>query len=90
MLMNKKGLGVGDMHPIVLALVLVGITLGIGATVIAKFGATMTAGSVAENVTNKTLTALNDFSTWLSIIVIVIAAAIILGLVMTAFTRREG
>jgi type II secretory pathway component PulF len=90
MLMNKKGLGVGDMHPIVLALVLVGITLGIGATVIAKFGETMTAGSVAENVTNKTLTALNDFSTWLSIIVIVIAAAIILGLVMTAFTRREG
>lgn len=87
--MNKKGMGIGDMHPAVLAIVLIGITLGIGLAVLEEFGEALTPAGAAANATDDVISALADFSGWLPIIVIVIAAAIILGLIMGAFGRRE-
>jgi len=89
MLQNKKGaLGIGDMYPTILAFVLVGIVLGIGLYVLSEFMGQMTVNSTAETAVNDTINALGDFSTWFAIIIIVIAAAIIIGLVMKSFTSK--
>ena len=89
-MITKKGMGIADMHPLVLMLVLVGIILGVGALILDKFQAQIPSNvSIAYNATGEALNAIGDFSTWLSIIVIVAAAAIILGLVMMAFSGKR-
>jgi len=85
--MGKKGaLGLRDLYPTVLTFVLIGIVLGIGLYVLNEFLGKMGTSTHAYNATNETIVALGDFSGWFSIIIIVIAAAIIIGLVMKSFT----
>ncbi len=86
--MNKKGLTLGDMYPAVLTIVLVGLVLGVGLYVLDQFADNMT-GTANETVQD-VITGLSGFSTWIAIIVTVIAAAIVLGAVMTSFGRSRG
>jgi len=50
---------------IVIAFVMIGVVLPIGATITASIGDTAAAGSIAENVSNQTLTGLNTLGSWL-------------------------
>ncbi len=85
--MNKKGtLGLGDIYPAVLTFVLVGIVLGIGLYVLSEVEYEVTA-TAASTAINDTVSALGDFATWFSIIIIVLAAAIIIGLVVRSFRQ---
>jgi len=86
---NKKGLGLGDLYPAIMTLVLVGILLGVGLIVLDKFLETGAMSQTANSSVNETIKALGDFSGWFSIIVVVIAAAIILGLVLRSFASRR-
>lgn len=87
----KKGLGVNDMFPIIVTLVLVGVVLGVGLVVLQNFqDASSVTGTDAATAINDTQSALGDFaSDWLPIIVIAIAAAIILALVISGFAGRR-
>jgi hypothetical protein len=75
-----------DLYGMVLMLVLVGLILGIGILVLDKF-------AIASGITEDSSTAINNTidaispiaSTWLPIIVIIAATAIILGLVIRSF-----
>lgn len=78
----------GDMYPAVLTIVLIGIVIGIGVIILDQFGSTASVGATASAAINSTRDAVDDFVTWLPVIVIIIAASIILGLVMTSF--RQG
>jgi len=76
----------------VMTLVIVGILLGIGLqiidqtqTAIESAGST---GSEAANATGAALSAVGDFSDWLTIIVVVIAGAVIFGL-LTMLSGRS-
>lgn len=71
-----------------MTLVLVGILLGVGMIVLDKFMENIKTTAANESV-NETIQALGDFSGWFGIIVVVIAAAIILGLVLRAFATRR-
>ena len=75
----------GDMYPAVLTIVLIGIVLGVGIVVLDEFGRTGSVGATASCAINSTRDSVDDFVTWIPVIVIVIAAAIILGLVMRSF-----
>lgn len=77
----------GDMYGVVLTLVLVGLLLGIGMLVLQNFqDASGVTGTDAATAINDTQTAVATLaSTWLPIIVVIIAAAIILGLVIRSF-----
>lgn len=77
----------GDMYPAVLTLVLIGIVIGVGVIVLDQFGSTAGIGSQAATAINGTRDAVDDFVTWLPVIIIIIAAAIILGLVMRSFRQ---
>jgi|TARA_Y100000310_G_scaffold152812_2_gene152269 type II secretory pathway component PulF len=79
---SKKGLTLGDLYPAVLAIVLIGIVLGIGLYVLAQVEANITGGSTEINTT---ITGLGGLASWIGVIVVVIAAAIVLGVVVSSF-----
>jgi len=84
MLRNKKGMGLGDLYPAVLMIVLIGIVLGIGLYVLSEVESNV-GGGTASTAINTTITGLGGLSSWIAIIVVVIAAAIILGVVISSF-----
>jgi len=83
--LSKKGMSLGDMYPAVLTIVLIGIVLGIGLYVLAEVESNMTGGSTAINTT---VTGLGGLADWIAVIVVVIAAAIVLGIVISSFGGR--
>ena len=91
MLKNKKGMSLGDLYPAVLTIVLIGIVLGIGLYVLVELSDNIASGSVAgAQAINTTVTGLSGLSTWIAVIVVVIAAAIVLGIVISSFGSSRG
>jgi len=89
MIKDKKGMQLGDIYPAVLTLVLIGIILGIGIYILSSIDTAIT-DTEASAVINTTLYAVGDFADWIAIIVVVIAAAIVLGIVLSSFGRGQG
>jgi hypothetical protein len=89
---NKKGVfGIGDMQTIALVIMVTGIVIGIGVYVLATMGSTLSSTSAAAStIVNNTATAVGDFADWLPIIVVISAAAIILGIIGMAFSFGRG
>ena len=90
MLKDKRGITLGEMYPAVLTIVLVGIVLGVGLYVLTNFTLNLGSSSEAQTAVNTTITGLGGFATWIAIIVVVIAAAIVLGVVLSSFSPRQG
>lgn len=84
---GKKGLGVGDIAPIAIALVIAIITVGIGAQVLGNIGATFSAGTPTRMVIENGTAGLNQLASYFPIIGLVVAAAIIIGVVFQSFMR---
>ncbi len=84
MKMSKKGVvRLEDVPAAVLILVTIGIFLGVGALILSEIDSNdkFTEGSAAKNATTNALAGLDDFASFQPIIAIVIAAAVILGVV---------
>lgn len=78
---------VGGLYNFVLLLVLVGMVLGVGILVIDKFAASSGITADASTALNATRDELSGIATnWLGIVVIVVVAAIVLGLVIRSFS----
>jgi len=86
LLKNKKGISLGDLYPAVLTIVLIGIILGIGLYVLNQVEANISGGSTYINTT---VTGLGGLASWIAVIVVVIAAAVILGIVISSFGSRS-
>lgn len=85
---SRKGLSLGDLYPAVLTIVLIGIVLGIGLYVLNQVEANIAGGSAQINTT---ITGLGGLASWIAVIVVVIAAAVVLGVVIGSFgARRSG
>lgn len=84
MLKQKHGMGVRDISPVVLTLVVASIFLGIGLYITQSFRDELTAGTEAYTAVNKTVAGLGKFGDWWGLIVIVIISAIIIGIVITS------
>jgi len=87
-IISKKGMTLGDMYPAVLTIVLIGIILGLGIYILAAVDAEIS-DATASNAINETVTGLATFGGWIAIIVVVIAAAIVLGIVLSSFGGRR-
>lgn len=94
---NRKGaFGLGDMSSIAMVIIVTGIILGIAAYVLATTGTAIYEQANNDVVTNNTngiddvfngsRDSFGDFSDWIPIIVVVSAAAIILGIIGAAFS----
>ena len=82
---DKRGISLGDMYPAVLTIVLIGIVLGIGLYILSEVESNITGGSTEINTT---ITGLGGLASWIAVIVVVIAAAIVLGIVISSFGSR--
>ncbi len=87
-LKDKRGMSLGDIYPAVLTLVLVGIVLGLGIYILSSVDDNISDTTASEAI-NDTLTGVAGFSDWIAIIVVVIAAAIVLGIVLSSFGRGQ-
>jgi len=92
LLADKKGYSLGDLQGIVLVLVVVGVLFGAGLYVLTEFETKI---NNADNNLNGTAYAavgnvsegMTDLAGWIPIIVIVVAAAVVIGIVIRSFAQ---
>lgn len=87
---EAQALGLGDLTPVAIILVVAIVTVSLGAYIVSQVGTNLPANSAAQNVTVQGTKSLYQFSLWFVIIVIVVAAAIIIGLLIRSFYGGEG
>ncbi len=76
-----------DLYPAVITIVLIGIVLGVGIYILAEVDDEID-DVEASSALNETILGLGEFAGWIAIIVVVIAAAIVLGIVLSSFGRK--
>ena len=85
---NKRGMTIGDLYPVILIIATVAILLAVVMFVLDEFGDQMTNESAAQNATEDIVEDFTDFVPWVGIILLVVAAAIVLGVVISSFAGR--
>jgi len=76
---------VTDLAPLAIIFVVAGISLGIGAEVLLKVREGVTSGSTAESAINNSTEGVGELARWMPTIGLVLAAAIIIGVVFSSF-----
>jgi len=84
--LGKKGLRLGDLATIAIIFVVAGIALGIGADVLNDVQSSVTTGIPSRAVANVS-EGVAELAKWMPTIGLVIAAALIIGIVFTSFVR---
>lgn len=87
--MNKKGYTVKDLMPIALLIVVTAIAIGVGADVLSTVQADQTSGTAAYNASGFGLTGVSELSSWIPTIALVVAAAIVIGVLVYSFAFRQ-
>ena len=89
MLKHKKGYQVKDIAPIAIMLGLAIIVTAIIADVVTDVQADQTSGTAAHNISTDGLAGLSELGSWFDTIGLVVAAAIIIGILVYAFAFRK-
>lgn len=91
MITSKRGVGLADMAPLAIAFVFIAVVLGVGATVLEDVQTDQVTGAAGCNATDKSgcgfdynasangLSATDTFAGWLPTIALVVAAAVVIG-----------
>jgi uncharacterized membrane protein len=79
-----------DLTDLALGIVVLGIVVTVGATILIKVRDTNTQNGTAYNLADDAATGLAEYGNWFSIIVIVGVAAVILSLIFMAFCKGAG
>ncbi len=79
-----------DLTDLAIGIVVLGIVVSIGATILLNVRDTNTENDTAYNLAGAAATGLAEYGNWFDIIVIVGVAAVILSLIFMAFGRRGG
>lgn len=86
--MSKKGFQIGDMLPLGITIVVLGISLSLGLTVLSDFQDSQVADSAAYNGTGEAVTGLTTFTSYLPTIALVVVVAVIIGIVVRYLAGR--
>jgi len=96
----SKGISLQDMSAYALAFVVIAVILGVTATILTQVKSTQCTGdywnattgeclagntTIASNATGYGITGTGTMSQWLPIIAVIIAAAIVIGIIVSAF-----
>lgn len=84
--MNRKGMSLGDLGPVAIAFVFIAVVVAVGANILTDIQADQTSASYAYNASGFGLESLDTVGSWLPTIALVVAAAIVIGVL--AFMRR--
>ena len=79
-----------DLTDLAIGIVVLGIVVSIGATILLNVRDTNTENDTAYNLAGEAAEGLAEYGNWFDIIVIVGVAAVILSLIFMAFGRRAG
>lgn len=79
-----------DLTELAIGVVVLGIVVSVGATILINVRDTNTSGTAAYNVSNSAAVGLAEYGNWFKILVIVGIAAVILSLIFMAFRRPGG
>lgn len=79
-----------DLTDLAIGIVVLGIVVTVGATILINVRDTNTTGNTAYNLANSAATGLAEYGNWFKIIVIVGVAALVLSLIFMAFGRSGG
>jgi len=79
-----------DLTDLALGIVVLGIVVSVGATILVNVRDTNDADTVSYNLADDAATGLAEYGNWFKIIVIVGVAAVILALIFLAFGRGAG
>ena len=79
-----------DLTDLALGIVVLGIVVSVGATILVNVRDTSTSGSVSYNLADDAATGIAEYGNWFKIVVIVGVAAVILALIFMAFGRGAG
>ena len=79
-----------DLSDLAIGVVVLGIVVSVGATILINVRDTNTDYDTSWNVADKAATGLSEYGNWFKIIVIVGVAAVVLSLIFMAFGRRGG
>jgi type II secretory pathway component PulF len=82
---NKRGQSLGGLYGGILVIAAIGILLALVMYVLTTIGASLPAGSAAQNATGTMVTQFVDFMPWLGIILLVLAAGVVLFFVIRSF-----
>ena len=77
-----------DLTDLAIGIVVLGIVVSIGATILINVRDTNDENSIAYNLSSDAATGLAEYGNWFDIIVIVGVAAVVLSLIFLAFGRR--
>ena len=80
MKLSKKGFQLTEVPALVIVFVVVAVVMGIGATILSQVQTTQTSGTLPYNITNQGLAAVSTLSGWQSTWAIIVAAAVVLGI----------
>ena len=79
--MNKKGFSITQVPMLAVTLGIIAIVLGLMATVLTQVQSTQTTSGVAYNVTAQGISGMTSFSGWQTTWVVIISAAVVIGIV---------
>ena len=79
-----------DLTDLAIGIVVLGIVVSIGATILLNVRDTNTENDTAYNLSNSAATGLAEYGNWFTIIVIVGVASVILSLIFMAFGGNRG
>jgi len=79
-----------DLTDLAIGIVVLGIVVTVGATILINVRDTNTAGSTAYNLADDAAVGISEYGNWFKIIVIVGVAAVVLSLIFMAFGRSSG
>ena len=80
----------GQMAVAVITFVVIAIVIAIGATIIEEVQSSQTGNLTAYNVSSKGLSGMKTFGDWLPTIATVVAAAVVIGVIVTYFAFSGG
>ena len=84
-LKNKKGFTLGQLAAVGVTFVVIAIVLGMGAKVLEKVEGGMTENTTASDAVLNGTSGVAELASWLPTIAIIVAAAVIIGIVVTYF-----
>ena len=78
-----------DLTDLAIGIVVLGIVVSVGATILINVRDTNTSGTAAYNISDKAASGLLEYGNWFKILVIVGVAAVVLSLIFMAFGRNS-
>ena len=82
---NLKLMTVGDILPLSITFVVLGVVLAMGAYILAQVQEQLPANSAALTATANATKGITTFAGWLPILAIVVIAAVVIGVILSSF-----